>query len=210
MKLFVAGIPLIIAAAVMIGCGESSTGPSEEGSNYFPMQEGDWWEYSYTATRVSPDTLLWEEGSTYYDVLSVSGDTCEVEKTTKIWMIAGQPQQDTTVTLDTLTWISNADSLVLLLNNGIEMKYLDLPLSVGKTWDDWTVESLSEEVTTPAGTFTECALVTTPNTTYNTETCFEYCPDLGEVRRYEKYRQMAGYDDAYDAFFSLTGSSYLQ
>ncbi|MBD3278271.1 MAG: hypothetical protein GF388_08230 [Candidatus Aegiribacteria sp.] len=209
MKLFVTGITLMIAAAVMIGCGESSTGPSEEGSNYFPMQEGDWWEYSYTATRVSPDTLLWEEGSTYYDVLSVSGDTCRVQKTLKLWTINGQ-QQDTTVNYDTLTWISNSDSLVFLFNNGTGIKYLDLPLYVGKTWDDWTVESLSEEVTTPAGTFTDCALVTTPNTPYNTDTCFEYCPDIGEVRRYEKYSQLTGSTNAYDIFFNLTGSSYLQ
>jgi|GEM_PF-6767069 len=203
---------IIILAALFTGCGNSVGEPSEN-PNYFPIAEGDWWEYAYTGTRVAPDTLLWEQGSTFRRVISVSGDTCQVERETSTWMRFGELLPDTQVAYDTLTYVSTPDSVISIMSNGNYIKYLDLPLSPGKNWSDWsgdwTVISTDETIVTKAGTFTECALVTTPDELFNTDTCFEYCPGVGLVRDYQLYRQQTGSDQAHDLIFSLTGSSYL-
>ena len=132
-----------------------------------------------------------------------------VEKDFSRWTLSGQPRPDTIVTYDTLTWVSTPDSLVLLFPD-TSFKYLDLPLLLGKTWDNRTVVSTNEDITTPAGTFTGCVMITMPDSMWNSEVCFEYCQDVGLIRDYARYRQQTGSDLAFDTFFSLTGSYYLQ
>ncbi len=112
----------------LVGCGDSPTEQSAEEPNYFPMNEGDFWEYSYTATRVEPDTVIWEEGSRFSQVLLVSADTCKVETVTSYWKLGGVLLPDTSVICDTLTYLVTPDSILRLAYNELYFKILDFPL----------------------------------------------------------------------------------
>lgn len=201
------------AGLVLIGCGNTPTGQSAEDPDYFPMNEGDFWEYSYSATRVSPDTVVWEEGSRLSRVLWVSGDTCRVENVKTLWILFGQQMPDTSVTRDTLTYLVTPDAIQIIASEEIFSKILDLPLYPGKTWsdtqNDWKVESTSEEISTPAGTFTDCAIISTPSEIYNTDIYFVYCPGIGDVSSYALGIQYMGSDIVSNVVFTLTNSSYL-
>lgn len=204
---------IFAAGLVLAGCGDDPVGQSPEDPNYFPMTEGDFWQYSYTATRVEPDTVIWEEGSRLSQVLSVSGDTCKVERVSTYWIKSGQQLPDTSSFCDTLAYFVTPDSILIIGSEEVYSKILDLPLYPGKTWsdaqNDWTVESTNEEISTPAGTFVDCAIVSSPQEDYNTNAYWVYCPGVGEVSSYALGIQYTGSDIVSNIVVTLTNSSYL-
>lgn len=213
MKLLKCAVAFSAVALLLLGCGDSPTEQSAEDPDYFPMEAGDFWEYSYTATRIAPDTVIWEEGSKLSRVLWVSGDTCKVERSSTLWTSFGQQMPDTTVYCDTLTYLVTQDSVLIIASEEIYSKLLDTPLYPGKTWSDtqsnWTVESVSEGISTPAGSFVDCALISTPNENYNTDIFYVYCPGIGDVSSYALGVQYSGSDIVSNIVLTLTSSSYL-
>ena len=136
MKFFAWFTACILCAALLFGCNSNPTNQSPADPNYFPMSVGDWWEYNYTATQVSPDTILWEQGSELLRVLSIAGDTYLVERTFSRWICFGQMQEDTTIVVSTINYLVTPDSVLSLFGDTLSSKRLDFPLWVGKTWGE--------------------------------------------------------------------------
>ena len=200
---------VVLLAALLAGCGDNAVSGPEMTQDFFPMEAGDWWAYDYCAVRTQPDSMLWEEGSETLQVLAVAGDTCTVERTFSTWYWLGSAQPDTMSTLDTLTYVVNSDSVLILTSDSTSVKYLDYPLEEGKTWDDYEVLDMDGSVTVPGGTFTGCAVISTWSDTYGTDIMFYYASGTGLVTRYADGATPWGQDHV-DIHFDLSGSSYGQ
>ena len=203
---------LITVSAVLLlsGCGDSPL--SESGTeDYFPMESGDWWFYDYYAVQTEPDSLLWEEGSYFDIVISVSEDTFLVERTASFWLSSGQPRPDTMVFLDTLTYIVNTNSVVLHYDpDSRGHTELDFPLELNKTWGNYTVTDMHVDLSVPGGDYEDCACVGLYLEDLLSTRYMYYCPDVGIVAQYIFDADMYG-SGVYlrDYYFELSSSSRI-
>ncbi|MCD4774914.1 MAG: hypothetical protein K8S15_02555 [Candidatus Aegiribacteria sp.] len=203
---------LIAVSSVVLlsGCGDSplSTSGMED---YFPMELGDWWFYDYYAVQTEPDSMLWEEGSYFDIVISVSEDTFLVARTASFWVSSGQPRPDTLVALDTLTYIINPDSVVLYLSPGsTAYRELDFPLLLNKTWGDYTVTDMHVDLSVPEGFYEDCACIGWYYEVILSTIYTYYCPDVGIVAKYIYDADMIGSGIFLrDYIFELSSSSRI-
>lgn len=209
----------LVLILVFVGCGDNPvtiTAPPGDNpvtiiqtpGDYFPMTLGDWWEYAYSVNMIEPDDILWEEGSEYLEVISVSGDTCIVEKTFSLWVFCGKVQKDTLVTVSTLTYLVNTDSVAILSPDTVSHKYLDFPLELGKTWDGWTVVDMNADVITPAGLFEGCAAISKYDEHQNCYVYYYYSPGTGMIEKCALNASPWPDNTKFNIVFELTGSIY--
>lgn len=198
----------LVLTLVLVSCGNNPVTITPPPGDYFPMALGDWWEYAHSAMQIEPDSILWEEGSEHKEVISVSGDTCIVEKTSSLWVAFGQVQVDTLVMVSTLSYLVNTDSVAILSPDTVSHKYLDFPLELGKTWDDWTVVDMDTDVVTPAGLFEGCAHISTYSEQHNCFTHYFYSPGTGMIEKCELDAFPWSDSTKFSIIYELTGSSY--
>lgn len=203
----IAGCCLVLIL-LLVGCGNNPVTITPPPGDYFPMALGDWWEYAYSAMMIEPDSILWEDGSELEEVISISGDTCIVEKTLSLWVIIGVAQVDTLVSVSTLTYLVNADSVAILSPDTVSHKYLDFPLELGKTWGGWTVVDMDADVSTPAGLFEGCAAISTHDESQNCYIDHYYSPGTGMINKCRLDASPWPDSTKFNTVFELTGSSY--
>lgn len=193
-------IPLLFLMSVLvtIDCGSSSTGPSPP-VDYVPLTLGNTWNYSldgyaYTAkqdtltiTGTSTQTIaaivMHQQGFEVYVFLNTSTTT---------WSTP-----DTTVTYaDTMSmYLYETDTELRVYDDTISTNYelvFPLPVVLGDTWipdNEYPtvtreVMSVTETVSVPAGTYTNCALMSDTDTE-DPEAVFDmyFCPGLGNIRQ---------------------------
>ncbi len=199
----------LILALLLVSCGNNPVTITPPPGDYFPMTVGDWWEYAHSAMKIEPDSILWEDGSEHMAVISVSGDTCIVEKTFSLWVAFGQVQVDTLVMVDTLTYLVNTDSVTILSPDTVSHKYLDYPLELGKTWGGWTVVDMDADVATPAGLYEGCAAISTYSESYNSYIDYYYSPGTGMIEKCELGASPWPDSTKFNIVYELTGSSYF-
>lgn len=178
MKLIPLGA-VVLASTFLGGCGDDGTGPGDTTPDWFPGGVGTYWHFETTGSVVqtSGDTLV-ITGVLNYDIVD---DTTHSQGFAVLEMYT---YQSTTFTPqsggDSLT-VTETDTLFVHLTESVLEVFgelsgsdpdimLQLPLEIGDTWflnpleeDLLEVMSLSEQVTVPTGTYSDCALVqTTP------------------------------------------------
>ncbi len=193
-------IPCLFLTALLmtIGCGSSSTGPTPP-VDYVPLTLGNTWNYSVdgyvyttdqdtititgTSTQTISAIVMHQQGFELYEFLNVGTITMTTPDTTITSM-------DTTS-----TYIYETDTELRAYDDTISTYYelvFPLPVVLGDTWlpdsEDPTVTreimSVTETVSVPAGTYTNCALMSDTDTE-EPNSVFEmyFSPGLGNVRQ---------------------------
>ena len=164
-------ISTVISLLVVFGCGNDSTGPSEN-SDYLPMAVGNQWNWSLSGyiAEAGADTII-VSGSNIKKVL----ETTTHQQGFQLYVL-----QDSTTTIMTtpdttftntntlLTYAHKADTEWRMYDDTTSTDYeifLKLPVTLGDGWipnaDDptimRTVLSISDTIIVPAGTYTDCA-----------------------------------------------------
>ncbi len=170
MRILIAILTLISLLSIF-GCGNDSTGPSEN-EDYLPMSVGNQWNYSlsgYTVSTGADTTYL-----TGSNVTQIIGTTTHQQgfelytiqdSTTTIWT---NPDTSFTYTETMTVYAHKTDTELRMYDDTTTTDYelfMILPLTLGDTWTPDTTEptisrtvlSLSASVTVPAGTFASCA-----------------------------------------------------
>ncbi len=161
----------VISLLIVFGCGSDSTGPSGN-TDYLPMAVGNQWNYSVSGYSIEAgaDTII-ISGSSISKVLEVTThqqgfQLYAIHDSTTTIMTT----PDTTITCITtaMTYAHNADTEWRIYDDTTSTDYeilMKLPVTLGDGWipdaDEPTVMrtvlSVSETVTVPAGTYTDCA-----------------------------------------------------
>jgi len=193
-------IPFLFLTALLItiGCGSSSTGPTPP-VNYVPLTLGNTWNYSadgyayttdqdtITITGTSTQTItaivMHQQGFELYEFLNIGIITIITPDTT------------ITSTDTTSMFIYETDTELRVYDDTISTYYelaFPLPVVLGDTWlpdsGDPTVTrevmSVTETVSVPAGTYTNCALMSDTDTE-DPEAVFDmyFCPGLRNIRQ---------------------------
>ncbi|MCD4848368.1 MAG: hypothetical protein K8R76_09265 [Candidatus Aegiribacteria sp.] len=157
----------VVSLLIVFGCGDDSTGPSGN-TDYLPMAVGNQWNYSmsgYISLAGADTTII--SGSCISKVLEVTTHQggfqlyAIQDSTTTIL-------PDTTLTHTDTFYAHKADTEWRFYDDTISTDYeifMKLPVSLGDGWipdtDEptimRTVLSVSDTVTVPAGTYTDCA-----------------------------------------------------
>jgi hypothetical protein len=184
-----------IAAAVLTGCGSSSTGPSGP-VDYFPLAIGNTWNFSidgYLIQAGSADTILLE-GTLQRAIV----DTTQHQQGFEVWVLKDIVaitfiQGDTTITMrDTsFAYTFETSNEVLAYDDTVSTDHeivSKLPVTVGETWEPYSYDSttvrevlsVTASVPTPAGNFTGCAHFRDTDSAYPEEN-FEFwlAPGVG-------------------------------
>jgi hypothetical protein len=202
--LAMAFIPFLLLAS----CGDSNGGPSGPGPGgddeaFFPMAVGNTWEYDRSGTMVV-DTITWE--MTGRSVSEITGtethtDSFEVyvEEFVSSDTLAGVPIPDSTC----ITYMRLASDGIHgypHLEDTDSSFVVPFPLEVGNTWQyseeppmTGEILSMDEEVTVPAGTFSNVMEMRTTwmqsgLTVINTT---DFAPNVGIIRN--EYDQTAAF-----------------
>ena len=143
-----------VLAILIVNCAVD-----EEAEDYHPLSVGLHWEYA--VTQIDTTTITGFQVSTITAAVSSSYGTLYEQVTTTQW-------DDTSMTawLDT-SYLQEKEGNVLFysdLNDPEPDTFFVMPLALGSTWrvriepwGDMTGEAIGlEDVTLPAGTFTEC------------------------------------------------------
>ncbi len=134
-------------------------------SNYFPLQVGNWWTFSRSFTEKIIDTVRIND-SLYF----------------QFDQFRHFPNA-----LLRMTW----DNKLIVRDNNAEQVWVDFSANIGDSWKvttpfaDWTVhlESKSDTVTVPAGTFTDCYRFWFQFHGADNDWVEWYAPGVGPVRR---------------------------
>ena len=162
----------VLAAAVLTGCGSSSTGPSGP-VDYFPIAIGNTWNFSidgYLIPAGSADTILLD------GILErVIVDTTQHQQGFEVWVLKDISavtfiQGDTTVTMRDTSFMYTFETSneILAYDDTVSTDHeivSKLPVTVGETWEPYSddsttvreVLSVTASVSVPAGSFTGCA-----------------------------------------------------
>ncbi len=163
MRKLIAMFTVVASLLIVFGCGDDSTGPSGN-TDYLPMAVGNQWNYSLSGyiSEAGADTVF-ISGSNISKVLEVTTH----EQGFQLYVI-----QDSTTTADTtftkITYLNKTDTEWRMYDDTTSTEYelfMKLPVTLGDGWipnaDEptimRTVLSVSETVTVPAGTYTDCA-----------------------------------------------------
>jgi len=169
----------VLLIAFLFSCGGDTTGPDPAPEDWMPMTVGNWWNYVYdgfTFFGTSADSF----------VVSGSGErrvTALLSHQGGFEVYEFRMQSDVTLTNPDTTMVFADTQFVYIRNTGDEIRaYPDtvstdydlfalLPLTLNESWltqpgDTETneVTSLSASVTVPAGSFTNCAIITQTDT----------------------------------------------
>lgn len=193
-------IPLLFLTSVImtIGCGSSSTGPTPP-VDYVPLTLGNTWNYSLdgyayspqqdtmtitgTSTQTIASIVMHQQGFEVYQFQNVGNTT---------WIT---PDTTITYTDTTSSYIYETATELRVYDDTISTNYelvFPLPVVLGDTWlpdsEDPSVTrevmSLTETVSVPAGTYTNCALLSDTDNE-DPEAVFDmyFCPGLGNIRQ---------------------------
>jgi hypothetical protein len=199
-------------AAVMTfvcSCGNEPFGSTSGSENYFPVSLGDYWEYAYSAYQISPDSLLWSQGTETREIVSIDSNYVEMERTLDLWFNMGQSLIDTLSATDTLLYFVDSDSVVLLnADSTIDSKILDFPLQIDKTWGNFLVLDMDASVETPAKFFDGCAEVQGYSDNYDCNYFDFYFPGVGLVATSLPEVQLTEW--TYDVEYKLLESNLLR
>ncbi len=171
MRKLIAMFTVVASLLIVFGCGNDSTDPSEN-SDYLPVAVGNQWNYSLSG-------YISEAGS---DTTIISGSNISkiLEETThqqgfqlyaiqdSMTTIMTTPDTTMTFTNTSMTYAHKADTEWRFYDDTTSTDYeifMKLPVTLGDGWvpntDEptimRTVLSVSETVTVPAGTYTDCA-----------------------------------------------------
>lgn len=163
---------LLILSVLFNACGSDSTGPSEP-EDWFPLAVNNTWHYGLDGYWIaaSGDTVDWS-GSFDRTVTALrehQGGFQVYELRTIMHLINTTP--DTTVeTRDTLyIYLRETDSEMQGYDDTISTDYeliAQFPVTLGDTWNVYSDSTLAREVTStsatasvPAGTFSDCAII---------------------------------------------------
>jgi len=193
-------IPFLFLMALLmtIGCGSSSTGPTPP-ADYVPLTLGNTWNYSVdgyvyvtdqdtiTITGTSTQTILavvmHQQGFELYEFQNVGTITMTTPDTT------------ITSTDTTSSFIYETDTELRAYDDTVSTYYelvFPLPVVLGDTWlpdsEDPNVTrevmSVTETVSVPAGTYTNCALLSDTDSEAPDAVFYMYfAPGLGNVRQ---------------------------
>lgn len=179
---------------IWAGCGDDPSGPVIP-ADYFPMEVGDWWEYDQKATRIQPDTMVWQEGTERFEVTAVNGDSCTVSRSLSLWILHGELLEDTLLLSNEIRYVVTDNEVIMILSDSLSPeKILDFPLETGKTWGPYTVTEMGATVQTPAGAMEDCAVIGSVSAEFGYTTQEWYCPGIGAVRRYSPdYNVVSGF-----------------
>lgn len=176
---------LLPVIALIIGCG------GDDVENFFPLAVGNVWNYDLLYTMMAVDTTEYTGTSTTEITqetnLDNNVDVFE-QVTTTVW-------DDTTVMVNSVdtTYIQETEDYILIYNDLADTEpdtSLVLPIEEGNTWtvyadttDTLTAEVIGQEdVTVPAGTFTDCWDITYTSLGQTQDNWF--APEMGVVRQY--------------------------
>ena len=200
-----ASVALLIAFLFACGGDTTGPGPSPEG-DWMPMTVGNWWNYVYdgfTFFGTSTDTFD-ISGSAERRVIALLGhqggfQVYECRSLSE--MILTNP--DTTmVYADTqFIYIRNTGDEIRAYQDTVSTDYnlvALLPLTLGESWltqpgdtDENEVTSMNASVTVPAGSFSNCAVITQTDTAEPTFQLDSYWSDgMGVVRDFVKLGDM--------------------
>ncbi|UCC12942.1 MAG: hypothetical protein JSW02_05295 [candidate division WOR-3 bacterium] len=170
--------------ALIIGCG------GDEAENFFPLAVGNVWNYDLLYTEMNVDTTEYTGTSTteITQETTLDNDVAVFEQvTTMVW-------DDTTMNtwVDT-TYIRETEDYILIYYDLADTEpdtSLVLPVEEGNTWtvyadttDTLTAEVVGQEdVTVPAGTYTDCWNVAYTSLGQAQDDWF--APEVGVVRQH--------------------------
>ncbi len=161
----------VVSLLIVFGCGDDSTGPSEN-SDYLPMAVGNQWNYSLSGyiSEAGADTTF-ISGSNISKVLEVTTHQEGFQLYAiqdSVTTIFNTPDTTFTFTDTMMVYAHKADTEWRFYDDTTSTDYeilMKLPVTLGDGWipnaDEptimRTVLSVSETVTVPAGTYTDCA-----------------------------------------------------
>lgn len=171
-------LAVLVAASVSIllsGCGDDSTGPQPEESDWYPLAGGNSWQYDLVGYVLYTPTDL--------DTLDITGAMrmevpSELQHQGGFSVFEHRTLMEMTFTGADTAWTSHDTLVTYLRNTGSEMRayedlagnayqvYARFPITQGDSWVVWpdsgitrTVVSTSESYTVPEGSFSGCALI---------------------------------------------------
>ncbi len=179
MKKLLVFVPI---ALLIIGCGGGE-------KNYYPLTEGNTWNYRTITNVTMPDTTISDTGSV------------KTEITVKTTLNNGTEVYEQIMTMDgtaDTSYVQDTDDYILSYEDKADTEpdtMVALPLEEGKTWtvlkDSAYTETGKaigkESVTVPAGTYDDCWKIAYiyADSAFS-ETSFVYlAPDIGMVKVYE-------------------------
>ncbi|MGQ9817859.1 MAG: TapB family protein [bacterium] len=176
MKKLLVYVPI---ALLIIGCGGGE-------KNYFPLTEGNTWNYRTISTTTIGDSTLSDTG------------TVKMEITAKTTLNNGTEVYEQILTIDQsgdTSYMQETDDYLLSYDDKADTKpdtILAFPLEEGKTWtvskDSLYTETSKamgkESVTVPAGTYDDCwKIADILSDSASSETTFYYlAPDVGLIK----------------------------
>ena len=176
---------LLPVIALIIGCG------GDEVENFFPLAVGNVWHYDLLFTEMNVDTTEYTGTSTteITQETTLDNNVAVFEQvTTMVW-------DDTTVMMNSVdtTYIQETEDYILIYYDLADTEpdtSLALPIEEGNTWtvyadttDTLTAEVVGQEdVTVPAGTYTDCWDITYMSLGQTQDDWF--APEVGVVRQH--------------------------
>jgi hypothetical protein len=171
-------VAIVVLVSIILGC-------TKGGDDFYPLAVGNMWFYadSYYAY----DTIV---GTRYVEIIGFVPDTNQT-----IWMRETRRVVEDVEYLDTL-FIEECGDTIWATDyvNGDTMHYVLMvqPLISGQQWGSWEVIGI-EDITVPAGTFTDCAVVN------HYDEYIYYAPNVGRVKyRTEGYYNMVSVLEVYN------------
>jgi hypothetical protein len=185
---------LFSAALILVNC--DLFGTTED---YYPMATGTTWDYkgsvTMTATDADPDTISTSAGRAEVTGTAELASGEEVARFVNVDTIHSRMPETTYVIVDT-NYVRQDGDYVLAYSSLDDTEAdtaLALPLELNKTWQVWASGDTSvtgtvvaqEDVTVPAGTYTNCWKVemeTTIGTDVSAKMHYWYADGIGRVK----------------------------
>jgi hypothetical protein len=159
---------------------------SKSGDDYYPLAVGNTWVYVNSLYGVNDTTIEMR----YIEIIKRVPDSARM-----IWLQETRHVRENVEYVDTLYIEDCGDTLWGFRLYSYDTLYyilMILPLIPGQQWSGWEVIG-HEDVTVPAGTFTDCVIVN-----WDTEYKY-YAPNVGLIKeRYEIFQNSVSVLETYD------------
>lgn len=181
--------------------GQVASAAEAASNNYFPLAVGNRWVYeSSEGKKEAPALETWEvirrEGSAFV-------------------VATQQPFMPTGALEDMFELVvQGVQRRELGSTNTEAYLFLQLPPVAGVSWQNadgrYTITSMGETVTVPAGTFTNCVEVTRWREKTNVTVISTYAPEVGMIRREERFPIIGGFGSGGDFDSRAKGHAILK